>query len=94
VIGFAAVFDGGQGPPGPYEMLARFRLVHAIQGETPLDHSDIERFLQWHSVSSAWPYWREHLASTLSRSQLPPLVVPTTIATTDARNDSSLLRHK
>lgn len=59
-----------------YRLIAHFRLVYSLNGETPLDESDVEAFVFWNAVFNAWPYWREFLSSTVNRAGLPRFVLP------------------
>ncbi|GIU97431.1 MAG: hypothetical protein KatS3mg013_1234 [Actinomycetota bacterium] len=69
---FGTVFEGRP----PYTLVARFRLLYSVKSEERLRRSDIEQFAHWNAVFNAWPYWREYLASTLNRAQLPRFVAP------------------
>jgi hypothetical protein len=60
----------------PYRLVARFRLLYAVKSEQRLKRADIDQFAHWNAVFNAWPYWREYLASTLNRAQLPRFVAP------------------
>jgi len=48
----------------------------AFLNDGEIDRSDLEQFVHWNVLFNAWPYWREYLASTLNRAQLPRFVVP------------------
>lgn len=72
VLTFGTVFDGRP----PYTLVARFRLLYSVRSERRLKRADIEQFAHWNAVFNAWPYWREYLASTLNRAQLPGFVAP------------------
>lgn len=61
---------------GPYDLVARFRILYAVEPGDPLDEADLEQFAHWNAVFNAWPYWREYLSSTLNRAQLPQFVAP------------------
>ena len=72
VLTLGTFFDG----EGPYDLVARFRLLYAVEPGEPLDEADLEQFVHWNAVFTAWPYWREYLSSTLDRAQLPAFAVP------------------
>lgn len=73
VASFATVFDV---EPQPYSIVARFRLTYQLDTEDPPDPADVEQFAHWNAMFNAWPYWREFVASTINRGQLPRFVVP------------------
>jgi len=65
ILSFATLFPNDE---GPYEVLASFRLLYAVQPNKDVSDQAIEQFIWWDSVFTAWPYWREHLASHVSRA--------------------------
>lgn len=73
VASFATAFDV---EPQPYSIVARFRLTYRLGTEEPPDATDVEQFAHWNAMFNAWPYWREFVASTVNRGQLPRFVVP------------------
>jgi len=74
IVNFSAGFET---EGDPYQLFARFRLVYSIpDNDGEIDRSDLEQFVHWNVLFNAWPYWREYLASTLNRAQLPRFVVP------------------
>jgi hypothetical protein len=61
---------------GPFQIVARFRLLYELdEGDTP-DEYDVTQFVYWNAVFNAWPYWREYVSSTTNRAHLPTYVVP------------------
>jgi hypothetical protein len=72
LLTFGTAFEGDE----PYELIGRFRATYTLEAGPDLDDDDLEQFAHWNAVFNAWPYWREYVASTLSRAHLPPLTVP------------------
>jgi hypothetical protein len=72
VITFGTVFK----TTAPYTLVARFRLVFDLEGDDPLVDTDLENFVHWNGVLSAWPYWREYLSSTVNRAGLARFFAP------------------
>ena len=72
-VAFVASFDL---EPAPYQMMAQFRLVYSITEGDALGDRDVAAFAHWNTVFNAWPYWREFLSSTLSRTRFQPFVAP------------------
>jgi hypothetical protein len=61
---------------GPFQIVARFRLLYSLdEGDAP-DENDITQFVYWNAVFNAWPYWREYVSSTVNRAHLPVYMVP------------------
>ncbi len=60
----------------PYELVADFRLLYKIKPGTVLANQDIDQFIWWDAVFTAWPYWREYLGATLERAGIGRVVAP------------------
>jgi hypothetical protein len=61
---------------GPYNLVARFRLVYGVKSGEALEPEAVSQFANWNAVFNAWPYWRELLASMIERGQLPRFTLP------------------
>ncbi len=59
-----------------FEIEAEFALVYAISSFDGLDEANLDAFGRLNGVFNAWPYWREHVQSSLAKLQLPPIIVP------------------
>jgi hypothetical protein len=73
-VEFGTIFKGVQDPP--YTVFAGFRVTYRVAPGDPLNKEDIDQFAHWNAVFNVWPYWREFLASMVSRGQLPPFLAP------------------
>jgi hypothetical protein len=62
--------------PEPYNIIARFRLLYAVNPEVRPSREEINQFAHWNAMFNAWPYWREYAASTINRAHLPQFVMP------------------
>lgn len=58
-----------------YEIEAHFAVEFVINN-TPDTQEDFERFIEVNAVHIAWPFWREHVFSTLRAASLPLAEVP------------------
>lgn len=65
VLNFATVFAKDE---PPFDVTASFRMLYSLAEPTELTEPAIEQFVWWDAVFTAWPYWREYLASHLSRA--------------------------
>ena len=71
---FPGELDESQRPP--YSLTARFRLTYTLPSNHDLREDEIENFVHWNAVGNVWPYWREYLADTINRANLPRFAVP------------------
>jgi hypothetical protein len=71
-----AFIASSEADPAPYQILAQFRLTYTIADGDALNERDVTAFVHWNSVFNAWPYWREYLSSTLSRTRFQPFTAP------------------
>lgn len=74
IASFATAFDDEE--EQPYNIVGRFRLTYEVEGDEPVDESDVDQFVHWNAMFNAWPYWREFVSSTVNRGQLPRFIVP------------------
>lgn len=74
-VSFGTEFPNDPGND-PWGIFALFRLEYTVEEGPDLADGDAEQFAHWNAVFNAWPYWREYVASTLSRAELPHFVVP------------------
>jgi len=73
VLTFGTVFDRRK---APYTLIARFRLLYQVNPDERLRREELEQFAHWNAMFNAWPYWREHVSSTINGAHLPQFVVP------------------
>lgn len=55
---------------------ARFELKYSIPGDLVPTQEELGAFAEVNGVFNAWPYWREFIQSTISRMNLPPVILP------------------
>ena len=58
-----------------YEVKAGFRVDFLLVGEA-LTEDEKKEFSEFNAVHNVWPFWRQHVFSTLNMAKLPPLEVP------------------
>lgn len=63
-------------PKPDVQVKATFRLCYALpQGLDPTQQ-EITAFSKTNAMLNSWPYWREFVQNTVTRMNLPPLVLP------------------
>jgi preprotein translocase subunit SecB len=55
---------------------ATFELCYRLPSDFAPEEADLSSFAEMNGVYNAWPYWREYIQSTISRMNLPPVVLP------------------
>lgn len=65
--------DGGQEEP-LHTIEATFAVEYRIV--RPLPHEKMTEFIEFNCAHNVWPFWREHVYSTLRAASLPVLNVP------------------
>lgn len=73
VMTFGTLFEGRR---EPYTVVARFRVLYAVDPEFRPTPVQINQFAHWNAMFNVWPYWREYLSSTIDRAHLPQFVAP------------------
>ena len=58
------------------EVEASFQLLYALPEELKPTQREIRAFADSNAMLNSWPYWREFVQNTVSRMNLPPLVLP------------------
>jgi len=56
--------------------MATYELTYLIPKETPVSQQDLNDFARPNAMFNVWPYWREYVQNTITRMNLPPLVLP------------------
>jgi hypothetical protein len=75
---FGCIFSFGvsfKSEPEPYRFVARFRLLYEVLRTLPPEDY-LPQFVWWDAFYTAWPEWREHLSSTLTRGGFSRLTLP------------------
>jgi preprotein translocase subunit SecB len=57
-------------------LMATYELTYLIPKETPVSQQDLNDFARPNAMFNVWPYWREYVQNTITRMNLPPLVLP------------------
>jgi hypothetical protein len=57
-----------------YVIEADFVVNYQVLG--PIDAASVEAFANQNSVHNVWPFWRQHVFDTISRSRLPQIEIP------------------
>ena len=55
---------------------ATFVLIYKTESLEGLNQSNFDAFGNTNGFYNAWPYWREFVANTIARMNLPPLTIP------------------
>lgn len=55
---------------------AEFHLTYQLAPKASRDLSDLNEFGRGNVLSTAWPYWREYVMTSLSRLGLPAYTIP------------------
>jgi hypothetical protein len=63
-------------PDPPVSVDVTIALTYSLSDAHSVAHEVLEEFARVNGAFNAWPYWREYVQATLSRMNLPPLVLP------------------
>ena len=73
-------FDSGLKGVEPVALLvhvgATYLLQYELNPEMKFTDVQADAFARINGLLNSWPYWREHLQTTLLRMELPPLTLP------------------
>jgi hypothetical protein len=58
------------------EVSSEYLLTYHVPGITAFSDEQLNAFGCVNGLYNAWPYWREHVQSSIARMGLPPFVVP------------------
>jgi hypothetical protein len=75
-LGNRAVSSEKQGasPTVFYSIEATFRVDYLVKGE--LSKGEVREFSEFNSVHNVWPFWRQHVFTTVKIAELPHVDVP------------------
>lgn len=71
-LGVRCVTSAGEEPLHSLE--STFAVEYRVLQELPSDK--MGDFVQFNCVHNAWPFWREHVYTTLKKASLPPISIP------------------
>jgi preprotein translocase subunit SecB len=57
-------------------IMATYELIYIIPKELKVTQDELNDFARLNAMFNVWPYWREFVQSTITRMNLPPLVLP------------------
>lgn len=63
-------------PDAPVSVDVTLALTYSLPAAPSFPVEVLEEFARVNGAFNAWPYWREYVQTTLSRMNLPPLVLP------------------
>lgn len=72
-LGIRAIYAGEDDEP-LHSLEATFAVEYEILSALP--HDKMSEFIEFNSAHNVWPFWREHVFSTLRSASLPVLNVP------------------
>lgn len=55
---------------------ATFELAYLLPADMQASEEELNDFARINAIFNAWPYWREFIQSTVTRMNLPPVVLP------------------
>lgn len=71
----------------PLVVDATFALTYLVTGLAAFTDDELEAFSKLNGMFNAWPFWREFLASSISRMNAPPVTAPTFRVQTEKSHD-------
>ncbi len=57
-------------------IMATYELIYLIPKDMQVTQDELNDFARLNTMFNVWPYWREFVQSTVTRMNLPPLVLP------------------
>ncbi len=57
-------------------ILATFELSYLLPGDVKVTEGELNDFARINATFNVWPYWREFVQNTVTRMNLPPVVLP------------------
>lgn len=72
------VAEGSENPDDSagvlYEIVATFAVSYKVVKPPP--EEELQQFFQFNCIHNVWPFWRQHVFSTLKSASLPLIEVP------------------
>jgi len=57
-------------------IMATYELIYLLSKDMKVSQEELNDFARLNAMFNVWPYWREFVQSTITRMNLPPLVLP------------------
>jgi len=57
-------------------IMATYELIYQMSKDMKVSQDELNDFARLNAMFNVWPYWREFVQSTITRMNLPPLVLP------------------